>query len=639
MSEIQVLSQIEAVRKNPWMYVGSVGDDGAYHLVNEVIQNSIDESYMGFCSEIHIRILKDGIEIRDNGRGIPTELHPTEGVSSCEVALTRLHAGSKFQRKNSVYTTGIHGVGLSCVNALSDSLQVTIDRGGQKFFQEYVKGKPLSPIKDSGASDCSGTSIQFRPDPDIFKEFLGYEYFRIRNLVETLSFLNPGIQFFLYKNESSDAEKFSSAEGLRGIWKKLAVQSILENPLHFQWNTPEMEFEGYASWGTHQKETVLSYVNGVATPLAGSHVEGFRSGIFLGLTSWLKSSKSMRDKIDSIQLSDISDGWIAALHCKLMYPNFEGQTKSRLTNSEIHPSIEQEVADQVVTALAKNPKIASLILQRIIESKVSRIAAKRAAERVYLQNVKKDIDVEVYQEQFGERSKSWHQSAVWITHEELLKSHGDLCKVSKDAIALDVCCGSGVVGASFRPHVKKVIGLDLTPQMVNLAKSRLDEVVQGNVYQIPFTDSSFDLVCTREVLHLLPYPEKPVSEIYRVLKPGGQFIVGQILPFGEADAAWMYRVFKKKQPLIYNMFQEEDFRKLLLNAGFVDLEMKEMNVWESIDVWINSYETTEIHRHEIRDLFKNAPSEARDIHPFKILPSGEIQDLWRWCIFSVRKPS
>jgi len=183
------------------------------------------------------------------------------------------------------------------------------------------------------------------------------------------------------------------------------------------------------------------------------------------------------------------------------------------------------------------------------------------------------------------------------------------------------------------------MGLDLTPQMVELARQRIDEVRQGNVYGIPFKDGMFDLVCTREVLHLLPWPEKPMSEIFRVLKPGGQFIVGQILPYGEADGPWMYRIFKKKQPLIFNMFQEEDFRRMLTDAGFTDLQMKELRVWESIDVWINSYETTSLHRHEIREIYRNAPAEAKAVHPFKILPSGEIRDLWRWCVFSVKKPS
>ncbi|MGZ3810008.1 MAG: class I SAM-dependent methyltransferase, partial [Bacteriovorax sp.] len=192
----------------------------------------------------------------------------------------------------------------------------------------------------------------------------------------------------------------------------------------------------------------------------------------------------------------------------------------------------------------------------------------------------------------------------------------------------------------------KVIGVDISEGMLKFGVEKINklglqnkiELKLGDSESLPFPENSFDLVCTREVLHLLPYPENPVSEIFRVLKPGGKFVVGQILPFSEVDGAWMYRIFKKKQPLIYNMFQEEDFRKMLLSAGFIDLHMTEMNVWENIDVWINSYETTHLHRHEIREIYRNASSEIKKAHPFKILPNGEIHDLWRWCVFSVNKP-
>jgi DNA gyrase subunit B len=337
-------------------------------------------------------------------------------------------------------------------------------------------------------------------------------------------------------------------------------------------------------------------------------------------------------------VDEVCEGILGVLNCKVAKPNFEGQTKTRFTNREVIGGIERTANEQTYRYLNENPKVAKLVFERITDARNARMAAQRVADRVYFQNSRTGIDEEVYKEQFGARSKNWHDSAVWITDRELLKSHAELCKVSEDSIALDVCCGSGVVGASFKGKVKKVIGLDLTPEMVQLARQRLDEVHQGNVYNIPFADNSFDLVCTREVLHLLPGPERPVSEIYRVLKPGGQFVVGQILPFSEDDAPWMYRVFKKKQPLIFNMFQEEDFRRLLLSPGFVDMEMTEIKVWESIDVWIDSFETTAIHRHEIRELFRNAPAEAKAVHPFQISPSGEIQDLWRWCIFSVRKP-
>ncbi len=324
---------------------------------------------------------------------------------------------------------------------------------------------------------------------------------------------------------------------------------------------------------------------------------------------------------------------------KAAHPNFESQTKSRLTNAELSAPLEAAVAAQVLAAFRRDPSAAAAVMERVLQARSAKLAARRAAEKVYFQRVHREIDESVYREQFGARSRNWHDSAAWITHDKLLKAHAALCEKGKGAVALDVCCGSGVVGASFKGKVKKVIGLDLTPEMVAMARTRLDEVTQGNVYRMPFEGASFDLVCTREVLHLLPEPERPVSEIFRVLKPGGQFIVGQILPFCEDDAPWMYRIFKKKQPLLFNMFQEEDFRRLLAGAGFSSVKMRELAVWESIDVWIDSYETTSLSRHEIRQLYLNAPAQAKAVHPFRISPSGEIHDLWRWCVFSARKPA
>ena len=174
--------------------------------------------------------------------------------------------------------------------------------------------------------------------------------------------------------------------------------------------------------------------------------------------------------------------------------------------------------------------------------------------------------------------------------------------------------------------------------MVALAKERLDEVVHGTVYDIPFPDNHFEVVSNREVMHLMPDPMKMMNEVFRVLKPGGQFVVGQIIPFSPIDAPWMFRIFKKKQPLLYHMFLEDDFEKLLTDAGLVDIQRREKLVWEDIDVWIDTIETSSWHRHEIRDLYHNAPQSVKNVHPFEILPDGKIQDCWRWLIYSGRKP-
>ncbi len=247
------------------------------------------------------------------------------------------------------------------------------------------------------------------------------------------------------------------------------------------------------------------------------------------------------------------------------------------------------------------------------------------------------IDYGVYRRQFGTRSRNWHDSCTWLTDEGLLARHAELCQVGPRARMLDVCCGSGVVGNAFKGRVGESIGLDLTPEMVEIAATRLDRVDRGTVYELPYPDASFDLVVTREVLHLLPQPERPVSETFRVLRPGGRFIVGQIVPYADEDAYWMYRVFKKKQPLLHQMFGEAEFRGLLQGAGFIDVVMREYFLWESIDLWIDTHETTPTARREIQRLYHHAPREVRDVHPFEVRSDGSIRDRWRWCVYSLRK--
>ena len=638
ISEIIVLTEVEAVRKNPGMYIGSVCEIGAHQLLQELVHNAVDESVLGTCKNIQVTFSKDFCSVEDDGRGIPTEIHSEEGVSCCEVVLTKLHSGSKFNKKPGHFTAGLHGVGLSCVNALSSNLAIAIYQHELTFVQEYKEGKPLQPLRKTERTTRTGTKISFWPDKKIFTTFKKFNEEKSISFLETLSYLHPGVVFSLEIKDENKKYSYQSNDGILGLFKLTTNKFIFKKPIDIQLEEAHLRIEALLCWTTDTQPHIRSFVNSVDTINGGTHVNAVKVGITRALNKLLSELGQSTWKGSPIEVDEASEGIFAIINCKLTNPNFEGQTKGRLTNSEIIEPIEHATYKQTVDFLKNNPKITTLIFERIHEVRNARLAAKRVAERIYFQQRDKGINEEVYKEQFGARSKNWHDSAVWITHKELLDSHASLFNENKEAIALDVCCGSGVVGASFKHKVKKVIGLDLTPEMVNLAKHRLDEVKQGNVYKIPFPDNSFDLVCTREVLHLLPYPEKPVSEIFRVLKPGAQFIVGQILPFGEDDGAWMYRVFKKKQPLIFNMFQEEDFRKLLTGAGFVNLEMKEMNVWESIDVWINSYETTQIHQHEIRELFKNAPTEAKAIHPFRILPSGEIQDLWRWCVFSVKKP-
>ena len=641
-TSITVLPGLEAVRQNPAMYIGSTDREGIHHLVYEVVDNSIDETLAGHCTEIQVVLGDDGsCSVEDNGRGIPVDLHPDEGIPAAEVVMTRLHAGGKFDRGSYYRPAGIHGVGLSCVNALSEWLLLDIWRDGHHFQQRYTRGNPVDELQKLGETDRRGTRVRFLPDAQIFEETLEFSHEVLSQRLQELAFLHPGVTVHLDDRRSGVARTFQYDSGILGFLEHLNESRTVvhEHPIHIQHQDEDLELDLALQWTADYGEHLYSYVNSINTVYGGTHVSGLQTALTRAINDYAIETRMLSaDNGERITTFDIMEGLAAVLSIKMSAPRFEGQTKTRLTVNKIKHSVDRLVSERFGKMLRRDSQVATQVVGRALDASRARLAARRASDRARFQNVATMVNEEVYVEQFGIRSRNWHDSALWITDEELLEGHADLCRVGEESVALDVCCGTGVVGAAFRDKVARIVGLDLTPQMVERAQTQLDEVVRGTVYDLPFEDETFDLVVTREVLHILPWPQKPCQEILRVLKPGGQFITGQILPYSEDDAVWMYRVFKKKQPLIFNMFQEEDFRELLLGTGFVDLEMTEYLQWESIDTWIDTHETPVLHRHEIRDLFANAPQEARAVHPFEVLPSGEIRDQWRWCIFSARKP-
>ena len=626
---IIVLPGLEAVRQSPSMYIGSTDIEGLHSLA-------------GYCRRIEVILHGDGsCSIEDDGRGIPVTTHPTEGRPACEVVMTRLHAGGKFKAGSYYRTTGIHGVGVSCVNALSEWLVLDTWRHDTHYRQRYERGAVITELTDLGRAGRSGTRVSFLPDEEIFGARLGFSYGVLAKRLEELAFLHPGVLIRIEDRRSGQSQDFQYESGIMGFIKHLNDESkvLHVEPVHIGHQDRDLDLDLALQWTTGYDENVLSYVNSINTVYGGTHVSGLKTALTRCVNTYAAEAKLLnRDNGERITTFDILEGLTCVLSIKMTNPCFEGQTKTRLTTGEVKDTIARVVHDKFLSILRRDSRLAVKVVNRALDASRARLAARRASEKALFQSVETHVSEEVYKRQFGIRAKNWHDSAVWLTDEKLLAQHVEHLKMDEDALVLDVCCGSGVVGAAFKGKVGRVIGLDLTPQMIELAKERLDAIPQGNVYALPFREGVFDLVVTREVLHLLPHPEKPVSEIFRVLKPGGQFIVGQILPYGPEDGAWMYRIFKKKQPLIFNMFQEDDFIRLLLGGGFVDLQMTEYGLWESIDVWIDTHETTNLHRHEIRELYYNAPQEAKAVHPFEILPSGEIRDLWRWCMFSVRKP-
>lgn len=642
-NSIHILSGLEPIRKNPAMYIGSIESEGLHQLVYEVIDNSIDEAIGGFCNTIDIIIDKNGVcSIEDNGRGIPVDHYPSIGLPACEVILTTLHSGGKFDGKAYYRSAGLHGVGVSCVNALSQKFVLEVYRDNKHYIQEYSRGKKVNELKMLGPTNKQGTKISFSPDGEVFSKTANISYEVLKKKIQELAFIYSGIRIRITDERTNQSDVFCYNTGIVGFVNHLSgtVAKVHPEIIHIKYEKNELEMEAALQWTVMYSENMKSYVNGINTVYGGTHVLALKKALIDCLNNYGIKEKLILDNVEQkLSAFDIFEGVIGVISLKMVNPRFEGQTKTKLTNKEIEEPLISHIYKDMMTLFSDNILLAKQIINRAMSAKNARIAARRAAENSrYQLNSNTEVSDEIYQQQFGIRSKNWHDSAVWLTNEELLQKHVEHLEVERDAKVLDVCCGSGVVGASFKGKVKSITGLDLTPEMVELSKQRLDEVYQGTVYNMPFSDQSYDLVVTREVLHLLQNPQKPVSEIYRVLKPGGQFIVGQIIPFSAEDGPWMYRVFKKKQPLIFNMFQENDFKSMLKAAGFVDMKTTEYNLWESIDVWINTYETTYLHREEIKELFLNAPKEIKKYHPYKILPSGEIQDLWRWMIFSVRKP-
>jgi DNA gyrase subunit B len=641
-SSITVLRGLEPVRARPAMYIGSTGDAGVHALFVEVVQNAIDEAMAGFCRDIAVILHPDGsCEVRDDGRGIPVDAHPATGRPACEVVLTTLHAGGKFGEGAYAAAGGLHGVGVSCVNALSDRLILEIWRDGAHWRETFARGEVVSGLELVAASHHRGTSVRFHPDAEIFGARWRFDEDAIRAHLQAQSWLHAGLRFSL-RNADGVEDTFVSEGGLTSFVRTLneGRELVHDEPIHLRGTFDGIDVDVAMQWTHGYAEDAHAYVNSVPTPKGGTHVEGLKAALTRAVNTIAAESALLdRSGGETIAGFDIREGLASVLSIRLRSPEFEGQTKGSLSSPAAAVAVEKVAEAQLAAHLRQHPSVAAAIVGRALEASRARAAARRASERARYQRRDFQLNKDVYRQQFGIRSKNWHQSARWLTDKGLLESHAAMTQVAPDARVLDVCCGSGVVGASFRGRVGHITGLDITPEMVALSRQRLDEVVQGDVYDIPFDADSFDLVCNREVLHLLPHPERPVAQVYRVLKPGGQFIVGQWVPYGVADAAWMFRIVKKKQPLFFNNLMEEDMRALLQNAGFTDITVTEYRQWEDIDTWIDTWETPSLNRHEIRDLYHDAPAEAKAVHPFEIDPTGRILDCWRWVVLSGIKPA
>ncbi len=389
-SNIQVLKGLEAVRKRPGMYIGSTGPRGLHHLVYETVDNSIDEAMAGFCDKIIVALEKnDVVRVEDNGRGIPVDIHPTEKISALELVLTRLHAGGKFDKGSYKVSGGLHGVGVSCVNALSDWMEATVTRDGHIYRQKYERGVPKTKVEVIGDSDKHGTTIRWKADKTIFTETTTYDFDVLRDRLRELAFLNSGIviHFRDERLETPKEEVLQFVGGINEFVKSIDVGKAVvpEEPIYINETKDDVVTEISMHYNNSYSENIRTYVNDINTRDGGTHLEGFKNAIRFVLNKCLESNEKLKkqmDKDEKLTYEDLSSGLTAVISMKVPEPEFEGQTKEKLGNTEVRTVVDQIVKEKLTIYFEQNPAVLEAILKKAVDEAKARIAARKAKDNM-----------------------------------------------------------------------------------------------------------------------------------------------------------------------------------------------------------------------------------------------------------------
>ena len=463
---IQVLKGLEAVRKRPGMYIGSTGPMGLHHLVYEVVDNSIDEAMAGFCSTITIVLEKGNIcRVEDDGRGIPVDMHPTEHISALELVLTRLHAGGKFDKGSYKVSGGLHGVGVSCVNALSTWMEATVERDGKKYCQKYEVGQPITPVEQKGESNRHGTTIRWRADPEIFTETTNYDYDVLSIRFRELAFLNQGITI-VFRDERGDESKetvFKFEGGIRHFVSYLneGKTVIPAEPLYISGSDKDIITELAMQYNDGYSENISSYVNDINTHEGGMHLEGFKSALSYVLNKFLEKYPKIQRRLakdEHLLGDDVRAGLTAVLSIKVPEPQFEGQTKTKLGNYEVKGIVDALVKEKLTVFFEQNPSVIEQILDKAVGEAAARIAARKAKEAT---RRKSGLD------SFGLPGKLSDCSSKDPSECEVYIVEGDSAG------------GSAKKGRDSRTQAI----LPLWGKMLNVEKSRLDKVITNEKLQ------------------------------------------------------------------------------------------------------------------------------------------------------------
>jgi DNA gyrase subunit B len=387
--QIQVLKGLDAVRKRPGMYIGSTSSRGLHHLVYEVVDNAVDEAMGGYCTRIDVTLRADGsVTVVDDGRGIPVDIHPTEGVPGLELAMTMLHAGGKFDRNTYKVSGGLHGVGVSVVNALSEWLEVEVQRDGEIYRQRYARGVKQTDIEVVGKvkKSESGTRVSFKPDPEIFTE-LDYNHDTLSNRLREMAFLNRGLYMSLVdermaEDDPARAQEYKYDGGIAEFVEYLrgARQPMHPKPIYIEAVREEAEIELALQYDQGYNESTFTFVNNINTHEGGSHLTGFKAALTRTLNDYARKNNLLKKDLDSLSGEDIREGLTAVLSIRVREPQFEGQTKTKLGNSEVRGAVEQVVNEKLATYLEEHPSVGKTIIENAVQAARARLAARKARD-------------------------------------------------------------------------------------------------------------------------------------------------------------------------------------------------------------------------------------------------------------------
>lgn len=383
--QIRVLEGLEAVRMRPGMYIGDTYERGYHHLAFEVIDNSVDEAMAGYCTRVTVTLHIDGsLSVEDDGRGIPTNMHPTEGVSGVEVAMTKLHAGGKFDKEAYKVSGGLHGVGVSVVNALSEWLKVEVKQAGKLFFMEFRRGDPVAPLKEMSAAEGHGTKVRFYPDHTIFTQTNSFNYDTLTHRVRELAYLNAGLRFDLVDERVNKRQEFFFEGGIKSFVQHVnkAKKPLFDDPVYVKAEKDHLIIEVALQYNHEYQENIFTYANNINTTEGGTHLAGFKSALTRCLNTYANKNGLLKSGDEPITGDDTREGLTAVISVKIPEPQFEGQTKTKLGNHEVKGFVEQLCGEKLAHFLEENPSVSRLIIGKSLEAARAREAAKKARELV-----------------------------------------------------------------------------------------------------------------------------------------------------------------------------------------------------------------------------------------------------------------